>query len=63
MTDAILLAVVRRLPQIALVTALILIVVGIAMMSVPAAFIASGIAILGAVTFDPARAGRLTWPR
>ncbi|MCC6619481.1 MAG: hypothetical protein IT341_10645 [Chloroflexi bacterium] len=53
----------KYLPQLSLVAALALIIAGIALIYPPAAFIASGLAILAAVTFDPNRAGRLTWPR
>lgn len=53
----------KRVALPLLVTALALIVAGIAMLSIPLAFISSGLALLGVVTFDPTRAGRLTWPR
>lgn len=54
---------VAHLPIVALVVALLLIIAGIALVYPPAAFIAAGIAVLAAVTFDPSKAGRLTWPR
>lgn len=47
----------------ALIVALALIITGIALIYLPAAFIATGLAVLAAATFDPTRAGRLTWPR
>lgn len=61
--NAWLLLLAKQLPLLSLITAMALIIAGVAMISVPAAFIASGLAILAAVTFDPSRAGRLTWPR
>jgi len=53
----------QHLAIVALVIALLLVIAGIALIYVPAALIASGLALLAAVTFDPTRAGRLTWPR
>lgn len=44
-------------------TGIISILIGAALIYPPAAFILAGIGILGALTFDPTRAGRLTWPR
>ena len=45
------------------VASLLLIVTGIALIYLPAALIAGGIAGLALITFDPARARRMTWPR
>jgi hypothetical protein len=43
--------------------AVALIVAGIAMIFLPAGFIAGGIALLGILTFNPATVRKLTWPR
>lgn len=40
-----------------------LVVLGIALWYLPAGVAAAGAAVLAAVTFDPARVGRITWPR
>lgn len=40
-----------------------LVIIGIAMVYLPAAVIATGLTIVGAVTFDPAAVRKLTWPR
>jgi len=42
---------------------LVLIVVGIAMVYLPAGLIACGLALFAGLTFDPAAVRRLTWPR
>jgi hypothetical protein len=39
------------------------IVAGIAMIFVPAGFIAGGLALLGILTFNPATVRKITWPR
>jgi hypothetical protein len=53
----------RHVPFIALTLSAVLIVVGLALIYVPAAIVAAGIALFGLVTFDPERVSRLTWPR
>jgi len=42
---------------------LALVVVGIALIYPPAGLIACGLALFAGLTFDPAAARRLTWPR
>jgi hypothetical protein len=42
---------------------LVFVVAGIALMYLPAGMIATGVAILAVATFDPGKAGRITWPR
>jgi hypothetical protein len=55
---------VRRIAALLVpVTGLGLVVIGIFLVYPPAGVIAAGLAILGASTFDPARAARITWPR
>lgn len=46
-----------------LLTAVACIVGGLALIYLPAGLIGAGLAILGLLTFDTTRAGRLTWPR
>jgi hypothetical protein len=53
----------RLLALILLVVSLALIVGGIALIYPPAGLIAAGLALLAGLTFDPAAARRLTWPR
>jgi hypothetical protein len=43
--------------------ALALIVIGIGLVFVPAGMVAAGLALLAMLTFDPAKVGRVTWPR
>jgi hypothetical protein len=42
---------------------LALIVVGIALIFLPAGLIATGLALFAGLTFDPAGVRKLTWPR
>lgn len=54
----------RRAVSLAvLVAGLTLIVGGIALISLPLGMIAAGVALIGVLTFDPVKAGRVTWPR
>lgn len=53
----------KAVPVAVLVGSLALIVGGIALLSIPAGMIAAGVAGLGVLTFDPAKARRVTWPR
>lgn len=43
--------------------AVALIVAGISMIFLPAGLIASGLALFGILTFNPATVRKLTWPR
>lgn len=54
---------VKRLPHLIVILSLALIVGGISLLSVPVGMIAAGAAGLGVLTFDPAKARRVTWPR
>ena len=45
------------------ITGLALVVLGIALIYPPAGLIACGLALIAGLTFDPAAARRLTWPR
>jgi hypothetical protein len=42
---------------------LVLVVVGVALIFLPAGLIATGLALFAALTFDPAAVRKLTWPR
>lgn len=54
----------RRLLTIAgLIASLGLVVTGIALIYAPAGLIAGGLGLFALLTFDLAKAGRLTWPR
>lgn len=54
----------RRLAALAaLALAIALIVGGIALVFVPAGMVVAGLVLLGILTFDPANARRVTWPR
>ena len=50
-------------PLLTLAASAALVIVGLALIYVPAAIVAAGIALFAIVTFDPERASRLTWPR
>lgn len=39
------------------------VLIGVALVFVPAAWIVAGLGVFALLTFDPDRAGRLTWPR
>jgi hypothetical protein len=45
------------------VVALLCIVGGLALLSPPVGLVAAGVTLLALLTFDPAKARRLTWPR
>lgn len=45
------------------VAGVLLVVLGIFLFYAPAGIVAAGLALLGAVTFDPESARRLRWPR
>jgi len=54
----------RRLVTVAgLLAALVLVVAGIAQIYAPAGLIAAGLGLFALLTFDLAKAGRLTWPK
>ena len=54
----------RRVLVVALVlTGLGCVVAGVALIYPPAGLIATGIALFAALTFDPAAARKVTWPR
>jgi hypothetical protein len=53
-------------PLLALAIALVgllCVVAGVALIYPPAGLVVAGLAILASLTFDPAAARRLTWPR
>lgn len=58
----------RRVARRILVRLLILagaacVITGVALVFAPAAFIVAGAGVFALLTFDPDRAGRMTWPR
>jgi hypothetical protein len=53
----------RTLLVLLAIAGISLVVVGVALVFAPAGLVIAGLALLALVTFDPARAGRLTWPR
>lgn len=46
-----------------IVAAFALVVAGIAFIYPPLGLISGGVALLAILTFDPTKAGKLTWPR
>jgi hypothetical protein len=53
----------RRAALAVVVVAMVLIVGGIGLVFVPAGMVAAGVAMFALLTFDPANARKLTWPR
>jgi hypothetical protein len=53
----------RALTLVVAMAGLSLIVAGIALIYLPAGFIATGLALFAGLMFDPAAVRKLTWPR